>query len=241
MPDSRCITRESPQYIFLVCCWTGGVCPCGSGGQCDVLSSSAAHSTSAGCQPHSACRAWAPPTSACRGATGSIWCFTNRKVILRSCQHPSASITHRRVNTHGSAAQPHAHTHGSADTAGSAAHKAVNNRKWYVVEKVSAQLDSANTALFFHSSFIFTVHVDTSSIFCAQMEVFFLLHLKPIWVADAYGSVFSPFYSPGASVRLKPFIVEALNWTRSTFSFYSSGLTGPNSSVSSDNKSSHED
>lgn len=127
---------------------------------------------SAGCHPHSACWASVRLTSAYGGATGSIWYFTNRKVILRSCQHLSTSITHTRTNTHRSATQPYAHTHENTDTLGSATHKAVNNRKWYVAEKVSAQLDSANTALFFHSSFIFSVHVDMSSILSARLEVF---------------------------------------------------------------------
>lgn len=88
------------------------------------------------------------------------------------------SRTHKQTHT----GQPlsHTHTHENTDTLGSATHKAVNNRKWYVAEKVSAQLDSANTALFFHSSFIFSVHVDMSSIFSACLEV--LLHLKAIWV-----------------------------------------------------------
>lgn len=115
---------------------------------------------SAGCHPHSA-----RLTSAYGGATWSIWGFTNRKVILRSCQHLSASIT---AHTNKHTALGRAHT----PTAGSAAHKAVNNRKWYVAEKVSAQLDSANTVLFFHSSFIFSVHVDMSSIFSTRLEVF---------------------------------------------------------------------
>lgn len=35
----------------------------------------------------------------------------------------------------------------------------------------------------------------------------FLLHLKAIWVADAYGSVFFPFYSPVGSLRRAPFSV----------------------------------
>lgn len=62
-------------------------------------------------------------------------------------------MTHTQA--HRSATQPYAHTHENTDTLGSATHKAVNNKKWFVVEKVSAQLDSANTALFFHSSFYF--------------------------------------------------------------------------------------
>jgi len=86
--------------------------------------------------------------SAYDGATGSIWCFTNRKVIPRSCQHPSTSITQTHKNTHRSATQPFAHTHKDTDTLGIATHKAVNNRKWYVAEKVSAQLDSPNMLCF---------------------------------------------------------------------------------------------
>lgn len=59
-----------------------------------------------------------------------------------------------------------------AHTLGSATHKAVNNRKWYVAEIVSVQLDCANGAVFAHSCFIFSVHVDTSSISLAWLEGF---------------------------------------------------------------------
>lgn len=158
-----------------VCFGSGGVCWCVSRALCrSVYCCGFKRSPlpSAGCHPYSADWASAGLTSAYGGAAGSIWCFTNRKVILRSCQHLSASITHTRTNTHRSATQPYAHTHANTNTQGSGAHKAVNNRKWYVAEKVSVQLDSANTALFFHSSFIFSVHVDMSSIFSARPEVF---------------------------------------------------------------------
>lgn len=116
----------------------------------------------AACHPHSAGWASARLTSACCGAAGSICCFTNRKVILRSCQHLSASIMRTHANTH--AGQPVSRARacappGRTHTLGSATHKAVNNRKWCVAETVSVQLDGK------HSCFIFPVHVDTSSIF----------------------------------------------------------------------------
>lgn len=125
----------------------------------------------AACHPHSAGWASARLTSACCGGAGSICCFTNRKVILRSCQHPSASIMRTHANTH--AGQPVSRARacappGRTHTLGSATHKAVNNRKWCVAETVSVQLDGK------HSCFIFPVHVDTSSIFLAWPQV--LLH-----------------------------------------------------------------
>lgn len=76
-----------------------------------------------------------------------------------SLNYTRAQVSCSAVRTHPRKTQTHW---------GSATHKAVNNRKWYVAEKVSAQLDSANTALFF----IFSVHVDMSSIFSARLEVF---------------------------------------------------------------------
>lgn len=85
----------------------------------------------------------------------------------------SISLNHTHTHKHTQVSHSAIHTLMKTQTHwGSATHKAVNNRKWYVAEKMSAQLDSANTALFFHSSFIFSVHVDMSSIFSARLEVF---------------------------------------------------------------------
>lgn len=86
--------------------------------------------------------------------------------------HQPQSHSRLQTHTHRLATQPHTHSHENTDVPGSTTHKVVNNRKWYVAEKVSAQLDSANNPLFFQSSFIFSVHVDKSSIFCARPEVF---------------------------------------------------------------------
>lgn len=129
--------------------WEVCVCPGCSLGQCNVVGSSTAIHPQLDVVPTLLARLQLQLTSACGGATGSIWCFTNRKVILRSCQHLSTSITRTHANTHRSATRPYPHTHESTDTLRSATHKAVNNRKWYVAEIVSVQLDSASTALFF--------------------------------------------------------------------------------------------
>lgn len=151
------------------------VCPGCSLGQCNVQSSSTANHPQLDVVPTLLARLQLQLqlTSAFGEATGSIWCFTNRKVILHSCQHLSTSITRTHANTHRSATRPYPHTHESTDTLRSATHKAVNNRKWYVTEIVSVQLDSASTAPFFHSYFIFCVHVDLSAIFLACLEVFY--------------------------------------------------------------------
>lgn len=74
----------------------------------------------------------------------------------------SAIHLHTYTHTHTDPPTPLTHTHTNT---GSATHKGVNNRKWYVAEIVSVQLDSANTTLF-------SVHVDMSSIFLACLEVF---------------------------------------------------------------------
>lgn len=132
----------------------------------------------AGCHPHSAGWASARLTSACCGAAGSICCFTNRKVILRSCQHLSASIMRTHANTHRSASQPCTRARQDTHTLGSATHKAVNNRKWYVAEIVSVQLDwqtvlcSPTAALFSLSMLI--------RLLSSWLGWRFLLHLEAI-------------------------------------------------------------